>query len=75
MIEAYQKRMPFMKNLDPEQHRRRELAHAAGALSDASLWPNWPPRIEPRKARKAFRPKTPRFVLARAHRAGHGRYS
>ena len=64
-----------MKNPDPDQHTKRETAHALAARSHATVWPDWLRRAEPKRRKKVYWAKTPRFVLARAHKAGHGRYS
>lgn len=66
-----------MTNLDPEQRRTRAAAHAEAARSDATICPNWPHPIEPkkRKSKKTFEGKTPRFRVAQGFKAGHGLYS
>jgi len=57
---------------------KRAEAHAQGAQSNATLWPRLPLLAEPsqpRKKGKVYEPRTPRFAIAKAFRAGHGRYS
>ena len=60
---------------DPDKHKKREAAHALAARSHTTVWPDWLRRAEPKKRKKVYWTKTPRFVLARACKAGHGRLS
>jgi hypothetical protein len=64
-----------MNNPDPDHRDKRELAHASAASSDATLWPDWLRHPKPKNRKKVYWTNTPRFVLARARKAGHGRYS
>ena len=66
-----------MKTLDPDQPNKRAEAHAAGARLAATLCRNWPHSVKPKKVKpmKLGRSPSPRFAVAQAFRAGHGRYS
>ena len=64
-----------MNDPDLDQHKKREAAHALAARSDTTVWPDWLRRDEPKKRKKVYWSKTPRFVLARAFKAGYGRSS
>ena len=74
---AHPKKDASMKKLDPNQPNKRLDAHAVGARSEATICPNWPHSIAPKKVKpkKLGRSKTPSFALARAFRSGHGLYS